>query len=53
LADGVNLGISQQLSNTLLAEPSGCPITFESISQGLLAKTEQYLSIFLEGPSFY
>jgi hypothetical protein len=28
LADGRNLGMSQRLSNTLLAVPSGCQITF-------------------------
>jgi hypothetical protein len=47
------LGISQWLSNALLAVPSGYPITFKSISQRLLAKTEQFLSIFPEGPIFY
>jgi hypothetical protein len=53
LADGGNLGISKRLSNTPLAVPSACPITFKSISQRLLAKTEQFLSIFPEGPIFY
>ncbi len=52
LADGGNLGISQRLSYTLLAVPSGCPIAFVSISQRLLDKTEQFLSIFTEGPRF-
>jgi hypothetical protein len=47
------LGIYQQLSNNLLAVPSDCPITFKSISQRLLAKTGQFLSIFPVGPSFY
>ncbi len=46
------LAISQWLSYTLLAVPSGCPITFKNISQRLLAKTEQFLSIFPEGARF-
>jgi hypothetical protein len=50
--------ISQRFSNTLwafpsgfpflLAVPNGCLIAYKSISQWLLAKTEQFLSIFLE-----
>jgi hypothetical protein len=42
------LGISQQLSYTLLAVPSGCPLGLKSISQRLLAKTEQFLIISSE-----
>jgi hypothetical protein len=45
----LSLGIAQQLLFTLLAVPSGCPITFKSISQRLLAKTEQFVSIFPDG----
>jgi hypothetical protein len=48
LADGGNLGISQWLSYTLLAVPSGCPIAFQSISQQLLVKTKQFLIIINE-----
>jgi hypothetical protein len=44
LAEGGNLGISQPLSYNLLAV-RGCPIAFKSISQWLLAKTEQFLTI--------
>ncbi len=35
LADVGYLGISQQLSHTLLTVPSDCPTAFKSISQGL------------------
>jgi hypothetical protein len=34
------LGISQQLSYTVLTVSSGCPITFKSISHRLLAKSK-------------
>jgi hypothetical protein len=46
------LGISQQLSYTLLAEPSGCSTAFKSISQRLSAKMWQFPSLFSEGPRF-
>jgi hypothetical protein len=41
----LNMGISQRLPYTLFAVPSGCPIALPSISQRLLAKTEQFLII--------
>jgi hypothetical protein len=40
--------ISQQLSNTISAVPSGCPIAFKIISQWLSAKTWQFASLFSE-----
>jgi hypothetical protein len=45
--------ISQRLSNTLLAVPSGCPTAFESISQRLLAKMWQLPSLLSEGLHFW
>jgi hypothetical protein len=35
-----------------LAVPGGCPVTYKSISQQLLAETEQFFSIFPEGQRF-
>jgi hypothetical protein len=46
------LGISQRLSYTLLAVPSGYPTAFKSLSQRLLAKTWQYPSLFSEERRF-
>jgi hypothetical protein len=46
-----NSSISEQLSYTLLAKPSGYPTAFESISQQLWAKTWQFLPLFSEGSS--
>jgi hypothetical protein len=42
------VGISQWLSYTLSAVPSSSPIASKNISQWLLAKTRQFLPIFLE-----
>jgi hypothetical protein len=47
------LGISQRLSYTLLAVPSGYPTGFKSISQRLSAKTWLFPSLFSEGPHFF
>jgi uncharacterized protein YecE (DUF72 family) len=47
------LGISQRLSYTLLAVPSGYPTAFQSISQRLSPKTWQFPSLFSEGPHFF
>jgi hypothetical protein len=58
------LRISQRLSNSLSAFPSGFPYTllevprgyttaFKSISQQLSAKTWQYSSLFSERPHFF
>jgi hypothetical protein len=52
LANNGYLGISQQLSATLLAVLSGCPTAFKSISQQLSAETWQFPSLFSEGPCF-
>jgi hypothetical protein len=46
------VGISQWLSYTLSAVPSGSPIAFKNISQWLLAKTRRFLPIFLEAAFF-
>jgi hypothetical protein len=42
------LGISRQLSCTLLPVASNGPAAFQSISQRLLAKTKQFLFTFFE-----
>jgi hypothetical protein len=44
--------LRSELSKTLLAVPSGCPIAFQNNSQQLLAKTEQFLAIFLKAAFF-
>jgi hypothetical protein len=58
----IPLRIAQRLSNslwafpsasyTLLAESSGCPTAFKSISHRLSAKTWQFPSLFSEGTRF-
>jgi hypothetical protein len=47
------LGISQRLSYTLLAFPSGYPTALKNNSLWLSAKTWQFPSLFSEGPRFY
>jgi hypothetical protein len=42
-------GISQRLSYTLLAEPSGCPTAFKSISQQVQLKHGNFHPFFLKG----
>ncbi len=46
------LGIFQRLFYTLIAVLSGYPTAFKSISQRLSAKTQQFPSLFSEGPCF-